>query len=251
MSPTKFAILVPAFHVQDYIARALDSALAQDYPDFRILVAEDHGADGTLSTVITYAHKHPERISYTSNVERRGALANHVAMLGRCEPDEVAVCLDGDDQLAHPGVLTHLAALYARPEVWMTYGSYAYDLESRDPRGDGSGICRALPPDMHDRRAGWMASHLKTFRVWLFRQVKDDDLRFHGEYIDAAPDVALMMPMLEMAGPEHARFVSEVLYLYNGRNPLNEAKVKPSWIRVMMHELMQRRIYPRLERRPA
>jgi hypothetical protein len=39
-------------------------------------------------------------------------------------------------------------------------------------------------------------------------------------------DQAIMFPMLEMAGKRHA-FLSEVLYIYNTTNPINDNKVNP------------------------
>lgn len=250
MTP-RFAILVPAFHMGPYIARALCSALEQEYEHFRVIVVEDHGADATLSEIMTVMAQHPLawKISkFWSNIARKGILGNHVSMLEQCEADEIAVCLDGDDQLAHPHVLTRLAEEYRDPDTWLTYGSYEYDAQSH-PNGAATGICVPMPADNHTRHAGWCATHLKTFYVGLFRQISDSDLRFYGEYIDPAGDVALMVPMLEMAGPKHAKFIEDILYLYNGANPMNDVKIKPGWIRVMTEEIRRRPVYNLLEHR--
>jgi hypothetical protein len=42
-----------------------------------------------------------------------------------------------------------------------------------------------------------------------------------------AGDVAIMMPMLEMSG-KHTHFVTDIMYLYNRTNPLNDHKVNLS-----------------------
>ena len=34
-----------------------------------------------------------------------------------------------------------------------------------------------------------------------------------------------MYPMIEMAGKEHYRFMSEINYIYNEENPINDHKV--------------------------
>lgn len=249
-----FDILVPAFHAEAYIERCLRSALTQEYDNFRVIFVDDHSADRTrdvgVATLREFVGK--VRSRYWTTRERMGILANHIDMMADhyCDPDAVAICLDGDDQLSHPGVLKHLAQVYGDPTVWCTYGSYEYDQESRNPNGDCLGISRQVPPENHTRRAGWTSSHLKTFKVWLAQQIRREDLTFGGEWIDAAPDLALMLPMIEMAGPEHARFIPEILYLYNGRNPLNETKIKPAWVRVMTAEIMSRAVYPRLKERP-
>ncbi len=44
-----------------------------------------------------------------------------------------------------------------------------------------------------------------------------------GIYLPMAGDVALIIPLLEMAG-EHVRYIDEVLYLYNRINPISDHK---------------------------
>lgn len=170
--------------------------------------------------------------------------------------DEIVVQLDGDDQLADPYVLSSLADVYAgrslgvrcascgldhtmggcemfvAPEsedVWMTYGSYADDEASRKPDGsDPRGLSCLVPAEDHTRRSGWRSSHLRTWKAWLFCKIRRADLLEPlGAWIDAAPDLATMWPMIEMAGPVHARYIHDILYLYNGTNPLSESRSKP------------------------
>ena len=47
----------------------------------------------------------------------------------------------------------------------------------------------------------WMASHLRTFRHDLWLKIEDSDLRDNdGNYYPTTWDLAIMFPMLEMAG---------------------------------------------------
>ena len=50
---------------------------------------------------------------------------------------------------------------------------------------------------------------------------KDDN----GEYLKAAPDVAIMFPVMEIAGFERVKYVDKILHLYNFHNPLSEHNV--------------------------
>ena len=43
-----------------------------------------------------------------------------------------------------------------------------------------------------------------------------------GRYFATAWDLAFMLPMLEMAGPEHIRIVEEMVYVYNNSNPISD-----------------------------
>ncbi len=50
------------------------------------------------------------------------------------------------------------------------------------------------------RKAGFVMSHLRAYYTKLFRQIKEEDLMNpNGEYLHAANDVAIGIPILEMA----------------------------------------------------
>lgn len=138
----------------------------------------------------------------------RSVTENLARVIRSCPPLEVVVWLDLDDSLAHPTVLQLLDHIYEDPDVWLTYGSYRFS--------DGRpGHC--APYETTDyRREPWKASHLRTFRAGLFQRIRPDDLitQVRGRS-QGAPDQAVMLPMLEMAGPEHIRFIPEILAIYN------------------------------------
>lgn len=245
---TRFLIYVPVWSAERYIARALATALSQDYPRelFRVVCVVDAAPDGTWTEAKRMLAPHGARVleprpEEYERVARAGepdgdvALMNpyHVGVVGNtwklcaalARPDEVVVELDGDDQLAHRGVLRRLAEAYADPETWMTYGSYASDEESRnpDPAVDPRGIAAPIDPANHTRRDGWKSTHLKTWRAWLFGKVRRADLCMIEDpetWLDAAADHFMMWPMIEMAGAAHARYLHEVHYLKNDANPL-------------------------------
>jgi hypothetical protein len=71
-----------------------------------------------------------------------------------------------------------------------------------------------------------MLSHLRTWRSWLWKKIKEDDLKDeNGVYWSVAGDLAFMYPMYEMSGQEHYRYVDKITYIYNDRNPINDHKV--------------------------
>ena len=60
----------------------------------------------------------------------------------------------------------------------------------------------------------FVSSHLKTFYVDLFRQIKVEDLKHeNGSFYGGASDTAMMICMIEMAFPYY-RYVPEILYEY-------------------------------------
>ena len=62
---------------------------------------------------------------------------------------------------------------------------------------------------------------------------KEDLLDEDGSFFKFTWDRVLMYPMVEMAGPKHFLPISEVMYTYNSRNPLNVHKVhRPEQLRI-------------------
>lgn len=253
MNDPRFVVFVAAFMAEKYIARALNSALYQEYPHFRIVCVVDASPDGTLINAKQTLDLCPTvQSELIMNPAHQTFLANISMVAAKCRPEEILVELDGDDQFSHRFVLNRLAEEYRNPDVWLTYGSYEYDFESRnpDPQASPRGITVPISPENHTRKDGWKASHLRSFYVWLFNQIKIDDLKFMGEWIDGAADHALMFPMIEMGGPKHCKYIDEILYLYNATNPLNEHKVKPGIARMMASYLKKQKPYWPLPDKP-
>ncbi len=60
----------------------------------------------------------------------------------------------------------------------------------------------------------------------MWRAIERDYLKDDaGNYWEVAGDVAFMLPMLEMSGPQHYRFMPDINYVYNEENPINDHKV--------------------------
>lgn len=57
------SIIVPAYNVEEYIGRTLDSILAQSFPDLEIIVVDDGSQDGTGAVIDRYAAAHPDRLT--------------------------------------------------------------------------------------------------------------------------------------------------------------------------------------------
>jgi len=130
--------------------------------------------------------------------------------------------LDGDDWFPNDNVLTRLNEVYSGEDVWLTYGQY-----TNHPMG-GVGVAAPYPQSIIEsnsvRSYTWGASHLRTFYAWLFKKIKKDDLMRDGIFFPMTWDFGMMFPMLEMAG-KHSKYLSDILYVYNMENPINDHKV--------------------------
>ena len=50
----KVSIMIPTYNRAHYLVDAIDSSLAQDYPNFEVIVSDNASTDGTLNVVRKY-----------------------------------------------------------------------------------------------------------------------------------------------------------------------------------------------------
>lgn len=219
---TKFVVVIAGRNNAQWVVRCLYTVLQQKYKNYRVLYTDDFSTDGTFDIVNAVCKYHPEghRVSAVRNETRKKLCANHVAMLDQCKDDEVAVFLDGDDWLPHKdlGILERLDSCYSKSNVWVTYGQFEYCEVSKNPKGSKMGSAQQMPRNLHTRKAGFHCAALRTCRVWLFNKIKREDLKYKGEWFFPCSDLAIMYPLIEMAGPDRAIFFSISNYVYNRAN---------------------------------
>ncbi len=227
-----FVVIIPSYNNGQWCERNLRSVFEQKYDNYRIIYIDDCSKDETAEKVEKFIKQSNQksRVTLIKNRENRGAMANYYFAIKQCDDHEIVIALDGDDWLAHEGVLERLNEAYADPDVWMTYGSFI-----EYPSYHRSGWAKLLPSKVIKnnsfRKYRWSSSHLRSFYAGLFKSIKLQDLLFQGRFYDAASDLAYMFPMLEMAG-RHSHFIKDILYVYNHATALNDDKLR--WERQQM-----------------
>ncbi|MGE5196845.1 MAG: glycosyltransferase family A protein, partial [Anaerolineae bacterium] len=121
-----FVIVIPSYNNEKFCKRNLDSALEQNYHNFRIIYIDDCSTDETYQKAqdVIKASQQGRRVTFIRNEKNRGALFNLYQVIHHCNDEEIIVALDGDDFLAHQEVLSTLNHIYHDPGIWMTYGSF-------------------------------------------------------------------------------------------------------------------------------
>ena len=249
-------IVVPVFRAARWVRRCLRSIQRQTR-DFRCVIRDDGSDDGTFERIHD-AVGADARFVVQRSATRLYPLGNMVAGIRAIatDPEDVVVTVDGDDWLRHRRVLERLARVYADDQVWLTYGSHQRwkpRLLHRIGWTVRRGIAAPYAPEVHEARsyrtAPYVASHLRTFRRFLFDAIREEDLRdADGAYYRVAGDVAHMIPMLEMAGPAHTRYIHEMLYVYNNSNPSSEHRRAAQDVRDVVARLAALPPYAALKR---
>jgi glycosyltransferase involved in cell wall biosynthesis len=154
--------------------------------------------------------------------------------------DEICVEVDGDDWLPNSNVLSFINDFYKDENVWMTSGSFKYH--------DGRPGFANPPKNFTDiRKQTFTLSHMRTWKSWLWKKIKEEDLKDgNGDYWSVAGDLSFMFPMLEMSGENHFNFISNILYIYNESNPINDHKVNMGKVNSTVNLIRNKKPYNKL-----
>jgi len=221
----QFVIVVPSYCNSACYKKNLDSIFTQSYDNYRVIYIDDASPDHTGALVEEYIQQHglDTKVTLIRNEKNRGALANIYEAVCSCDPNEVVVNMDGDDWFAHRDVLAQLNEVYGERNVWLTYGQFVYYPSYKI--GLGEEIPKEVVEENTFRTYTRGTTALRTFYAGLFQQIKIEDLLSDGDFFQAGYDLAIMIPMLEMAG-RHIRFMPHVSYIYNFNTLINDHKIK-------------------------
>ena len=122
------SILTPAYDVARFIGTAVDSVLAQSYPNWEMLVVDDGSRDGTAEQVT--ARQDPRlRLLRQDN---QGVSAARTRAMAEAR-GEAVVFLDADDWLVPDALERMVTALAGMPQAVGAYGAYAVMAETAVP----------------------------------------------------------------------------------------------------------------------
>jgi len=92
----KVTVLMSAYNAERYVAEAVDSVLAQTFPDFEFLIFEDASTDGTREILRRYADprirlvENETNLGLTRNLER-GMLMARGESVARMDADDISM----------------------------------------------------------------------------------------------------------------------------------------------------------------
>lgn len=102
------SIIIPAFNYERYVARAIESALVQDYPSVEVVVVDDGSTDGTAAVAKTFEAR---GVTVVSQENQGLAAARNTGI--RHSKGDLLFFLDADDYL-EPGAISRLSTELAK-----------------------------------------------------------------------------------------------------------------------------------------
>ncbi|GIV44031.1 MAG: hypothetical protein KatS3mg035_1154 [Bacteroidia bacterium] len=219
----KIKVITPFYNPGEFLETCINTLMTQKYDNFQVIFIDDCSTDGSFDRL----PKDDSRVIVIKNETRKTALENiHNAIMNYCEPDDIVVLVDGDDWLPNKGVLGYINNFYNTNDCWVMYGQAMWT----DGR-KGFAAEYTAGEFANLRKAPFKVSHIRTFRAGLYHKIKDQDPDFScmkdkdGNFYKMTYDVAIMFPIMEMAGLEKIKYNSESLYIYNRNNPISDDKV--------------------------
>jgi glycosyltransferase involved in cell wall biosynthesis len=196
--------------------------MMQDFEDYTCYITHDLSTDNSVNLVKELI-KDDDRFILMPDADKKlyqtGNFDRTIRFNKDIDDNDICVEVDGDDWLPDPGVFSRINKVYEDENVWIANGSFKYS--SGQP-----GFAMRQQNFTNLRTGRFTASHIRTWRAFLWRAIDEKDLRDeNGDYWQWSGDVCFMFPMLEMAGEEHYEFMNHINYTYNGFNPINEHKV--------------------------
>jgi hypothetical protein len=240
----KFHFIVPCYNAEKWISKTIQSIKLQSNLNYTATIIDDVSSDKTHEVVLKTIN---DKFKVIKNQDKNYALKNIATAIENIKPDgeDVIVVLDGDDWLSSSDVLNYLTGIYNEENPILTYGSY-----EEFPTGRRGIEPSEYPPEVVKnnkfRQDQWRASHLRTFKYKLWRQIDQKDLLDEdGHYYKMSYDQAMMLPMLEMAG-DKSKYIDNVLHVYNRANPLNVDKQKAEQQHKTMLRIRSKKPYSRV-----
>lgn len=235
-------ILTTVYNCENYIERCLSTIMSQTFKNFKCYITDDLSTDNSVKLIEEFI-KNDDRFILIKNETKLFQVGNYDNILRNIQnidDNDVVVEIDGDDWLPDSKVLERINNLYTDKNVWISNGSFKY------PNGSPGFSSKQENLD-NLRNSRFTASHMRTWRVFLWRKIKQDDLKDkNGFYWNATGDLSFMYPMLEMSGEEHYRFMSEINYVYNDTNPLNEHKTDLGLVNEIADKIRSMKKYDKL-----
>ena len=124
MEPIKFSIITCVYNLEDFVSRAIESVLNQDFKNFELVLVNDCSTDGTLSVLKKYSLSHPN-IVIIDNEKNMGLGASRNIAIKKCK-GEYLLFLDGDDYLYSNDTLSKINNIISKSTPDIAYFGMQY-----------------------------------------------------------------------------------------------------------------------------
>lgn len=241
----RLVVITPFYNPGEFLEQCVATLMSQSYDNFHVVFIDDASTDGSFDKL----PKDDARVTLIKNDVRKTALENlHNAILNNCEADDIVVFIDGDDWLPNKKVLSYINDFYVSNDCWIMYGQSSW---TDGRRGFASAYSEE---EFKNLRTGpFKVSHIRSFRAGLYHKIAEQDPGFsslkdvNGDFYKMTYDVAIMFPIMEMAGFDKVKFNDTILYTYNRGNPISDDRVNQALQTGIHMEISKKTVFRQIE----
>ena len=110
----RVSIIIPSYNHERFVSRAIESALAQTYQDFEIVITDDASTDGSVDILSSYARQDPRIKLFLNRFNYETHAVNHC--IQHSSGDYIAI-LSSDDEFFPAKLERQVDFLDRRPDV--------------------------------------------------------------------------------------------------------------------------------------
>lgn len=228
----RIVIISPFWNAENYIKKNILSVASQDYNNYVHILIDDASTDNSFQiakeTIESLSPKLQSKFRLISNPDNRGAIANQIAGISHCKPDDIVMLLDGDDWLINNNTIFHYYNDIYNRGYEFTYGSM-WSVVDNIPL-----ISQEYPIEVKKNRSyrnhhfNWKIpyTHLRTCLAKYFFTLDTNKFKVNGEWMKSGHDNPLFYELIEQIEPDKIYCNREIVCNYNDANPLNDYKIR-------------------------
>jgi glycosyltransferase involved in cell wall biosynthesis len=210
----------PTYNASFHLNELYESLKEQTNPNWTWVILNDMSNDDTfkIASRIVVSDK-KERIMLINHDHKKFALKgiyDHLQYYDE-HSDKIIAILDGDDCLCNENTVDLILNQYEKnTALEVLWTAHSWDI-------NGMNISKELPEKINPYQYPWVSSHLKTFKLSVFRKInKENFVDLDGKWFERGYDQAIYLPLLYLA--KSRKFLNEICYLY--RINSNSLKVR-------------------------
>ena len=198
---TPISIVMTVYNRERYLKAAIESVVAQTYPNFELIIWDDGSTDNSLNIARSYA-KLDSRIKALAAEHRGVSYSLMAAIIETAFP--YFGCVDSDDLLAPKALAETVPILDANPQVGVVYTNYL-TIEENDCVGGEGELCK-IPYSPEQLLVDPIVFHFRLIRRSAYNSCGGVDPKFASAF-----DYELCLRLSEVS---EIRKLNKPLYYY-------------------------------------
>lgn len=201
----KLSIIIPAYNVEDYICRCLDSICSQLQTWVEVIVVDDGSADSTSNCIIPYTCKYPKQVKYIKQNNSGPSSARNNGL--KLSTGDFIWFVDADDYIKSSAIASIGKLMVQFDQTEIFFASFSHNGKkcclgySEDTIYSGETFC-LLNPSFYIHQMIYNKLFLNKYHLIFGSSNNIEDFHFNMKALYYAKSM---------------RYINEILYYYDNR----------------------------------